>query len=97
MSNMELTGSLLTATRLAITAALAVPCSAMTVTTSFPSLRAAGHGLGYGIYAAFAVLSFVFVRWVVTDTNGRQLEAMQEQITVPPATRVLRDRPKFEG
>jgi hypothetical protein len=63
----------------------------------FPSLRAAGHGLGYGIYAAFAVLSFVFVRWVVTETNGRQLEAMPEQITVPPATRVLRDRPQFEG
>ena len=38
-----------------------------------------------------------FVRWVITETNGRELEAMPEQVTVPPAPKVLRDRPQFEG
>jgi SP family sugar:H+ symporter-like MFS transporter len=67
------------------------------ITTSFPSLKGARLGLAYGIYAGFAVLSFVFVRWVITETNGRELEAMPEQVTVPPAPKVLRDRPQFEG
>ena len=39
----------------------------------------------------------VFVRWVITETNGRELEAMPEQVTVPPAPKVLRNRPQFEG
>jgi MFS transporter, SP family, sugar:H+ symporter len=83
-------------------AALSVAASAQwianwAITTSFPSLKGAGLGLAYGIYAGFAVLSFVFVRWVITETNGRELEAMPEQVTVPPAPKVLRDRPQFEG
>src|SRR3954468_19532671 len=83
-------------------AALSVAASAQwlanwAITTSFPSLKGAGLGLAYGIYAGFAVLSFVFVRWVITETNGRELEAMPEQFTVPPAPKVLRERPQFEG
>src|SRR5919205_1959670 len=71
-------------------AALSVAASAQwianwAITTSFPSLKGAGLGLAYGIYAGFAVLSFVFVRWVITETNGRELEAMPAQVTVPPA------------
>jgi hypothetical protein len=57
------------------------------ITTSFPSLKGARLGLANGIYAGFAVLSFVFVRWVITETNGRELEAMPEQVTVPPGPR----------
>ena len=83
-------------------AALSVAASAQwianwAITTSFRSLKGAGLGLAYGIYAGFAALSFVFVRWVITETNGRELEAMPEQVTVPPAPKVLRDRPQFEG
>jgi hypothetical protein len=39
----------------------------------------------------------VFVRWVITETNGRELEAMPERVTVSPAPKVLCDRPQFEG
>ena len=83
-------------------AALSVAASAQwianwAITTSFPSLKGAGLGLAYGIYAGFAVLSFVFVRRVVTETNGRELEAMPEQVTVPPAPKGLRDCPQLEG
>ena len=62
------------------------------ITTSSPSLKGDRLGLAYGIYAGFAVLSFVFVRRVITETNGRELEAMPEQVTVPPGPKVLRDR-----
>ena len=36
--------------------------------------------MAYGIYAAFALLSFVFVRWVITETKGHELEDMPEEI-----------------
>jgi MFS transporter, SP family, sugar:H+ symporter len=83
-------------------AALSVAASAQwianwAITTSFPSLKGAGLGLAYGIYAGFAVLSFVFVRRVITETNGRELEAMPERVTVPAAPKALRNRPQFEG
>jgi MFS transporter, SP family, sugar:H+ symporter len=69
-------------------AALSVAASAQwlanwAITTSFPSLKGAGLGLAYGIYAGFAVLSFFFVRWVITETNGQELEEMPEHVRVP--------------
>ena len=78
-------------------AALSVAASAQwlanwAITTSFPSLKGAGLGLAYGIYAGFAVLSFFFVRWVVTETNGRELEEMPEGVRVPAVSTVLHDR-----
>lgn len=50
------------------------------VTMSFPAfLTTIGLGGAYGIYAAFAVLSFFFTwRWV-RETKGRELEAMAER------------------
>src|SRR4051812_33918586 len=68
-------------------AALSVAASAQwlanwAITTSFPALKGAGLGLAYGIYAGFAVLSFFFVRWFITETNGRELEEMPEHIGV---------------
>ena len=46
------------------------------VTLSFPPLAKAGLGFAYGLYAAAAALSFVFVvRWV-RETKGRTLEQM---------------------
>jgi SP family sugar:H+ symporter-like MFS transporter len=78
-------------------AALSVAASAQwlanwAITTSFPSLKSAGLGLAYGIYAGFALLSFFFVRWVITETNGRELEEMPEHVTVPAVSRVLAGR-----
>ena len=82
-------------------AALSVAASAQwlanwVVTTSFPSLKGAGLGLAYGIYAGFAVLSFMFVRWVVTETNGRELEAMPDQVEVRAGAKAVRRRPRFD-
>jgi SP family sugar:H+ symporter-like MFS transporter len=47
------------------------------ISVSFPAL-AAGLGLSvtYGLYAASAFLSFFFVRALVHETRGRELEAM---------------------
>jgi SP family sugar:H+ symporter-like MFS transporter len=46
------------------------------ITTSFPTLQNLGLGLAYGLYTAFAVLSFFFVLKCVSETKGRELEEM---------------------
>jgi len=61
--------------------ALAVAASAQwlanfLITVSFPSLAEIGLAFAYGLYAAFAVLSYVFVARAVRETKGMELEAM---------------------
>ena len=61
--------------------ALAVAASAQwmanfAITASFPSLAEFGLSFAYGLYAAFAVLSFIFVQRAVRETKGMELEAM---------------------
>jgi len=61
--------------------ALAVAASAQwlanfLITVSFPSLAEIGLTFAYGLYAAFAVLSYVFVQRAVRETKGMELEAM---------------------
>lgn len=46
------------------------------VSTTFPPLAATGLGLAYGLYAAFAALSFFFVLALVRETKGKELEQM---------------------
>ena len=46
------------------------------VAVSFPTLAAIGLGLAYGLYAAFALLSFFFVLKWIEETKGKQLEDM---------------------
>ena len=46
------------------------------VSQTFPILASAGLGLAYGIYAAMAFLSFIFVWRSVQETRGRELEEM---------------------
>ena len=46
------------------------------VSQTFPALASAGLGFAYGIYAAMALLSFVFVARWVKETRGRELEDM---------------------
>ena len=48
------------------------------VSATFPSLADAGLQLAYGLYGFFALVSFVFVYFLVPETNGKQLEAMGE-------------------
>ena len=86
--------------------ALAIAASAQwianwAISTSFPSLKNAGLGFAYGIYAGFALLSFIFVRLAITETNGQELEHMPDQIQlatpkrarpIPPGP-LLREEP----
>ena len=65
--------------------ALAIAASAQwianwAISTSFPSLKNAGLGIAYGIYAGFALLSFIFVRLAITETKGQELEHMPDHI-----------------
>ncbi|ALQ29154.1 sugar porter family MFS transporter [Glutamicibacter soli] len=46
------------------------------VSTTFPALAEAGLALAYGIYAFFALLSLVFVAFLIRETKGRTLEDM---------------------
>jgi SP family sugar:H+ symporter-like MFS transporter len=46
------------------------------ITVSFPGLKDISLALAYGLYAAFAVLSFVFVKRYIDETQGKQLEDM---------------------
>jgi len=47
------------------------------VTMTFPVfLKSIGLGGAYGLYAGFAMLSFIFVRVAIRETKGRTLEEM---------------------
>src|SRR5918912_1277711 len=52
------------------------------ISTSFPALKNAGLGLAYGIYAACALLSLLFVMRLVRETKGQELEAMTDEVRV---------------
>ncbi|MEW1979688.1 sugar porter family MFS transporter [Citricoccus sp. NPDC079358] len=51
------------------------------VSTTFPMLADTGLSLAYGLYAAMAALSFIFVWWFVTETKGRELEEMTDSVS----------------
>ena len=62
--------------------ALAVAASAQwvanfAITSTFPALAEIGLSFAYGLYAAFAALSLVFVLYAVRETKGIELEDMQ--------------------
>jgi len=62
-------------------AALAVAAAAQwianfLITVTFQSLADVGLTLAYGLYAAFALLSFLFVSRYVQETKGKELEDM---------------------
>jgi sugar porter (SP) family MFS transporter len=46
------------------------------ITATFPALADLGLPFAYGLYAAFALLSLVFVMKAVRETRGMELEAM---------------------
>lgn len=57
-----------------------------TITMSFPRLAEVSLTLAYGLYAAFALLSLLFVWRYVQETNGKELEDMgEEAIDAVPA------------
>ena len=64
-------------------AALAVAAAAQwvanfIVSVSFPVMSSIGLGFAYGVFTAFAVLSFFFVVKFIRETKGVSLEDMQE-------------------
>jgi SP family sugar:H+ symporter-like MFS transporter len=66
-------------------AALAVAAAAQwlanfAVSTTFPALANVGLTFAYGLYTAFAVLSFFFVTRFVHETKGQELEAMDNRV-----------------
>ncbi|MBV8539295.1 MAG: sugar porter family MFS transporter [Pseudonocardiales bacterium] len=63
------------ATALAVAAA-AQWLANFAVTTTFPILSGLGLSFAYGLYAAFAALSFQFVLKAVQETKARELEDM---------------------
>jgi SP family sugar:H+ symporter-like MFS transporter len=66
------------------------------ISTSFPSLKNVGLGVAYGLYASFALLSFIFVRRLVTETKGQELEEMPQEVQVPTTPSIRPSRPQFE-
>jgi hypothetical protein len=55
-------------------AAAAQWVSNFVISQTFPTLADIGLALAYGIYTAFAVLSFLFVARFVRETKGQHLE-----------------------
>ena len=53
------------------------------VTVTFPTLKDVSLGLAYGLYAAFALLSLLFVLRFVKETKGVALEDMDDGGFVP--------------
>ena len=47
------------------------------ITSSFPALAEVGLSFAYGLYAAFALISLIFVAQAVRETKGMELEQMQ--------------------
>jgi SP family sugar:H+ symporter-like MFS transporter len=50
------------------------------ISTSFPILKTAGLGLAYGLYTAFAILSFFFVWRFVHESKGSELEDTDREL-----------------
>ncbi|MFC6006899.1 sugar porter family MFS transporter [Angustibacter luteus] len=50
------------------------------VTTTFPPLSSVSLVLAYGLYTGFAVLSFFFVLWKISETKGIELEDMSGDV-----------------
>ena len=48
------------------------------VSATFPTLSEIGLSFAYGLYAAFALLSLLFVARWVPETKGRELEDMDQ-------------------
>jgi hypothetical protein len=47
------------------------------ITVTFPELAEIGLFLAYGLYAAFALISFFFVAKMIKETKGVELEDME--------------------
>ncbi len=51
------------------------------ITVSFPAMSAWSLPLTYGMYAAFAALSFIYVAWKIPETKGMDIEQTETLFT----------------
>jgi SP family sugar:H+ symporter-like MFS transporter len=51
------------------------------ITVSFPAMSAWSLPLTYGMYAAFAALSFIYVAWKIPETKGMDIEHTETLFT----------------
>jgi sugar porter (SP) family MFS transporter len=64
-------------------ATLSFGTSNFLISLTFLSLiKAAGNSLTFGIFAAFCILTLIFVRFVIPETKGRELESISARQTV---------------
>ncbi|TQJ31622.1 sugar porter family MFS transporter [Microbacterium sp. SLBN-146] len=54
------------------------------ITVSFPAMSAWSLPLTYGMYAAFAALSFVYVAWKIPETKGMDIEQTETLFVQKP-------------
>jgi sugar porter (SP) family MFS transporter len=64
-------------------ATLSFGTSNFLISLTFLSLiKAAGNALTFAIFAAFCILTLIFVRFVIPETKGRELESISARQTV---------------
>jgi sugar porter (SP) family MFS transporter len=64
-------------------ATLSFGTSNFVISLTFLSLiKAAGNSLTFAIFAAFCILTLIFVRFVIPETKGRELESISARQTV---------------
>ena len=69
-------------------ATLAFGTSNFLISLTFLSLlKAAGNSLTFAIYGAFCILTLLFVRFVIPETKGRELESISARPTTALPTR----------
>jgi len=73
-------------------AAMAQWIANFVITVSFPALSAFSLPFTYGMYAAFAALSFVFVLTKIPETNGMSLEEAETLFVDKPKKRAKASR-----
>ena len=64
-------------------ATLSFGTSNFLISLTFLSLiKAAGNSLTFAIFAAYCILTLIFVRYVIPETKGRELESISARQTV---------------
>ena len=67
------------------------------ITVSFPAMSSWSLPLTYGMYAAFAALSFVYVAWKIPETKGMDIEQTETLFTRKDAYKAKGPGPARSG
>jgi sugar porter (SP) family MFS transporter len=73
-------------------ATLGSGASNFVVSLTFLSLiKAAGNSVTFLIYAAFCIVTLLFIRFIVPETKGRELESISAEVNTLPQTTTVRE------